>query len=220
MGHYTSSMKTLSNYAPILTNRSVTLDKDYYVHRATKLSAISLGNYDPDHFQVLYRFAVSSLQSEKLSARFERTNCFQMDFAEFRLTVLWSFLSLPSNHRGRLVFVPTVKPEEMHLLHDDNARSLAHLLPAGLPALRMIPEFVELAALLKEDCIQRSVEADFEPDQWTPDELEQWIRLLTITGQFFKEGTVDRLRYKQHMSRYRGILARGDFDGILARGPT
>ena len=204
--HYTLAMKQHSHFAPLFTQRCCNLKHDRFLYNKASQRLVSLGEYDPDRFQLIYMILVSNLQTDKLLDG-HRTNCIHVDFTTFRITVLWSFLSLASDALAMSLLLGTTKPEEMHLVEDEKLRYLTGLLPHGFPPLTCIPQYINLRLLFKQQYISASLEryrkAANPPSQ---EELERHAKLLNITGEFFKEGNVNKVVYRQHMRRVERTL--------------
>lgn len=127
-----------------------------------------------------------------------RTNRKHVDFSNFRVSVVWSFMSLSSDGSAMSLFLGTMDPAKIDALTDANLRMLAARLPRGFVPHTCIPHFASLRPLFKSNYIDKLIEQYKNEKTET---LEQTKYLATIAGEFFKEGTVSGLRYRQHMRR-------------------
>ena len=195
--HFTAAMKQHSNYAPVFTQRCSNLSGEYFVHKYGDAEAISLGQYDPNRFQLLYMILVSKPDTEEFYEE-RRTNRKHVYFSNFRVSLIWSFLSLHSDASAMSLLLGTMKPEEINEVMDEDLRILAERLPRGFPPYTCIPQFANLRPLFKSEYIEKLLG---KHGHETTETLERTRRLANIAGEFFKEGTLSGLRYRQHLRR-------------------
>jgi hypothetical protein len=120
--HYTEAMKQHGRAASVLIVRSSNLDHDQFIKNDAEGDYHS-GHYDPSHFQLLYQVLVSSKDPTTVLVSNGTTNCKQVDFTEFRITVLWTFVSMGSDISGHLQFFSTLKTEDIDKLPDGDEKT-------------------------------------------------------------------------------------------------
>jgi hypothetical protein len=102
--HWTKTIKSGQNYAPMFVQRCPTLDSENYSVTKPGIQELSLGSYDPQHFTPFFGVFVAARDNvfelpvaTQFPAVFVPINVAQHQFHSVRLIVLWSFLSLPSH---------------------------------------------------------------------------------------------------------------------------
>jgi len=190
--HYTKAMKHNNHAAHVFAMRSSNLDHEQFIKNVIEGDFHSLGFYDPDHFQLVYQVLVSSKDTAPLSS-LEETNCLQIDFVHFRITILWTFLSVGSDISGHLLPFASVKPEEMDSITDEDLKKFHQLLPEGFALSDLHEFFLFIRQHLKDDYIGRNAQGDLSQNK----DLAEFLR----TGAFFRKGDKNSSKYLRHTRR-------------------
>jgi hypothetical protein len=190
--HYTKAMKQNNQTAHVFAMRSSNLDHDQFIKDDIEGDFHSLGFYDPDHFQLLYQVLVSSKDTPPLSSLGE-TNCKQIDFAHFRITILWTFVSMGSDISGHLLPFATIKPEELDSVEDEDLKKFHQLLPEGFATSDLHELFLFIRTHLKDDYIRRNAQGDLPQNKGLAEFLS--------TGAFFRTGDKNSSKYLRHNRR-------------------
>jgi hypothetical protein len=97
LGNYSRAIKRDKTFAPIFVHRCSNLEGDAYDLRTKDAELISLGDYDPALFSLVYMVMVGprgySIHPNPASS----VQMVKHDFSQFNLTVIWSFLSVAAS---------------------------------------------------------------------------------------------------------------------------
>jgi hypothetical protein len=80
--HYTEAIKQTDRYAHIFAIRCTDLSHNHFVLREPVPRSISLGEYDPSKFQLIYQVLVSNNDQPRLLVPAD-TQCKEIEFASF-----------------------------------------------------------------------------------------------------------------------------------------
>jgi hypothetical protein len=161
---------------------------------------ISLGEYDPTRFQLLYMVLVSKRGAPEFHEE-QRANRKHIYFNNFRVSIIWSFMSLPSDIASSSIRLGTLRSEEIEVIKDPFHRLIETMIPIGFSPYRCIPEFAALRPLLKSEYINGLVNRHRGGAGVTAEDLQRARQSATIVGEFFKKGTGENTRYNNHMRR-------------------
>jgi hypothetical protein len=198
--HYTEAMKQHGRAASVFIVRSSNLDHDQFLKDDAEGDFHSLGSYNPSHFQLLYHVLVSSKDPATALMSDGPTNCKQIDFKYFRLTVLWTFVSIGSDISGHIQFFSTLKPEELEAMPDGDYKTFVRAIAQGFSPSDLHELFRNgTRKILKDDYIRRNAQSD-RPEN------KNLVELLNASD-FFKNGDPDSSKYRRHIRRLAKRLA-------------
>jgi hypothetical protein len=197
--HYTEAMKQHGCAAVLFAVRSTDLSHPTFLLDDPLGEDVSLGSYDPKHFQVFYQVAVSSLDARQLAFD-DETNWREIDFTYFRITILWTFASVPSEIMGHIFFIGTMKPEDLRELADENLKAFLRAVAAGFETKDLLGLFRRWTrTLLMDDFVATAERLSGDQD------LLKFLR----ASAFFKKGDPDGAKYRRHSRQRARILLRG-----------
>jgi hypothetical protein len=99
--HYSKALKSRNQFAGVFVRRAGDLSDARYAVDATA-TCVSLGEYDPEHFQPVYLVLVGPREREFVrppQPTFQKINFVQSAFQHFSIVVLWQFLMLSGNDK-------------------------------------------------------------------------------------------------------------------------
>jgi hypothetical protein len=146
--HYTRAIKRGDRYALIFVKRSRALNSQVHIPKPNRGKIISIGKYDPKFFTLVYGLVASARGHDfELVAPPEISAAF-CDFKRVRLTVLSTFVSMPSTDFSMSGHVVTDAPSDGADRGEIIAafgREVAILMEELLDTLRFTPEQRQLA---------------------------------------------------------------------------
>jgi hypothetical protein len=91
----TRALKNEGAFTRLYTQRCGDLRRAAFISKGTAPKTVSLGCYNPDHFTLIY-VVLASAPSTAFECAPDYVNIAYQDFKIARITVLWTFLALPS----------------------------------------------------------------------------------------------------------------------------
>jgi hypothetical protein len=109
----TRSIKQTNSFTPLLFEQCSNLAKPQYVDTDKKYMKVSLGEYDPSNFILLYGLFVGPRDRAFAASSFPPpdANIKEIAFNNFHIVVTWCFLALSSADIGEIIHFSTETPE-------------------------------------------------------------------------------------------------------------
>jgi hypothetical protein len=124
----TKTIKSGDNFAPIFSRRSSGMTAKEYASKKSKAENISLGAYDPSKFTLVYMVIASHKDRVFVPLAIPFLNLVDRVFLDVRITVLWSFVSLPSLRDVFTLHYQTAdSPEHRHLANGQSAEGCCNM---------------------------------------------------------------------------------------------
>jgi hypothetical protein len=197
--HYTRAMKHNNFAAHVFALRASHLEHEQFEAVDLQGEIISLGQYNPFHFQLIYQVLVSSQDVPPLYSKGD-VNCIQFKASTFLVTVLWSFMSSASTPGGTLLPIETIKPEELDSVQSAGLKEIYEMMPEGFNPTILLEHFVNLRELMKTIYVSKIEK--YNPPSKQRDELIQLIE----TAAFFAKGDESHHKYRRHLRRVARVL--------------
>ena len=109
--HFTRAIKVTDRFAPLFTRRFYDLSLSEAIKTKAGIETISLGSIQKG-FTLLLGVLASS-PSREFEGEGGSFSIIDTEFAAFRLTLIWTFLAIPSDHTGTGAHVFTERPENI-----------------------------------------------------------------------------------------------------------
>jgi hypothetical protein len=114
--HYTKATRRRHAFAPLYLERCSDLSDTRYIVEGEIDSRLSLGAYDPKHFQLIYKVFVGSGLSEFRAYGKYDINLIQVALGDFRIVIMWCFASGPSTPSRHTFSFQTLAPDQLRLI--------------------------------------------------------------------------------------------------------
>jgi hypothetical protein len=120
--HVTRAIKAKNAWVPLFCSRRANMSHDSYLVSPKAKDTWPLGSFDTSKFTLLFSIVVSHRDLIYRPPLRSNTNCQTRRFQHFSITVLWSFVSVPSPQSAMTAFLftlsPTLIPEHMRPMFD------------------------------------------------------------------------------------------------------
>jgi hypothetical protein len=111
--NYTQAIKRYGLFAVVFIRRAGDLSDSRYVVNSSRGRIVSLGEYDPVHFQPVFLLLAGAASREFEPPLDTGINCTQVRFKYFRIVLLWQFLMLNGYQTSRTLIPKTFTQEEI-----------------------------------------------------------------------------------------------------------
>jgi hypothetical protein len=109
---YTEAIKVYNQFAFAFMRRNSDISDDRYLIKSGA-SIVSLGQYDPAYFQIVYMVLVSAIDRHFVIPPLSYVNLTQVKFSRFCLTVMWQFMAFSGERTTRTVIPKTFHTDEI-----------------------------------------------------------------------------------------------------------
>ncbi|MCX5496452.1 hypothetical protein OSH11_17225 [Kaistia dalseonensis] len=139
--HLTKAIKTANQFAPIYTRRVGELG-EAHKYKPGKGRLIRLGAYDPNKFTAFFMVVISSPERSLNNLRPRTTSVFEYNFTRFKITVVVTYLPIPTLKKGHLFHLVTINPD-LAVNEEEKAAALAAI--DGFDDLEVMDLFAHMA---------------------------------------------------------------------------
>ena len=205
LGNYSKALKHNNWYAHIFGIRCTDLSHRQFLIRDrhnkvnNRRKRVSLGSYDKNSFILVYQVLVSNNNVPRI-AHNPYANFVQEDFTHFKVTVLWTFLSLGSSNIGYIMGLSTIKPESADSIPDLEERKLLLSIQEGLDPNSVWRQFFDLANALKQNLVSKFIQKGKDA-----------VEFMEVAGGYFKQGFDYTRDYQTHLAMIRHKLRNNEF---------
>jgi hypothetical protein len=208
--HYTNAVKTTKQFATVFFERCQDFRRAPPASNTQSDAQISLGWYDPRQFQLVYGIVVGSAEREFIPTTvpdFQQFNISQKIFGVFRLVIIWSFISLPSNPTSNYSVVRTHKPEVIPTLEDPRLQEFLQMTADGYDEEGSLIWFY----LQRQNLLNQYLQ-NLKNDNSTADEVV--LRLMNARAAFFKNGDPGSTEFRELCGKARDVFTEDEMDRL------
>lgn len=165
--NYTEAIKVHKQFAPIFSRRTGNLLHDRYIISKGRGSRVTLGEFDPEYFQLAYSVLVGPKDIRLASPALATKNVVQIQFGDFTVAVIWQYLAFTGEATSRHLTPTTFSDEEVAAAPIEKQADM-YAMRAGIPAARVNGLFEIMKRSLAEELIDATWQA------LSPIEVEQF----------------------------------------------
>jgi hypothetical protein len=206
--NYTRAIKKANQFTLLHSQRSADLSDPTYILNKDRGTVFSLGSYNPQLLQLFYQIWVGAAEREfryfQLSDDF---GLIQVPFANFRIILIWCFLTLPSDVTASWQSYETKTDDELAAMSPER-RKVFDWLPDGVDERQAVDGFRSIRGVF------RDMHFEAMSREWPETIRGRDLRVVRgIGGKFCREGLLGTADFEEHIARCR--LAFSDEDGVL-----